>query len=576
MYTIKKNGVLIYTGTEKIEPKVELNVNGMSSLTFKDTDVRVYDENSYRTDTYTVYDDEQCIFSGRPTETESGYLGRTAVYCEGAYGYFNDTIVQPMQMPLIADVRDFVEYVIGSHNTQVATNRQIIIGEITVAKTIVRRYNYDRSIDAMRSLFDECGGYVIFTYTQEDGTPVFNWFEELPEQTGNQIVQLGVNILDFLKRTDVASLITAVIPTGPVIESTSDAAMVDDLHVLETDEEHKHLIGQNLTLTNRTQVYATDYIKTSLFDTVGAHFEHVSFQDATSSADLLVRAQRYMSSLIQQMIFYEVEACDIHFAHGYEDMNKIEFGKRIRVRSSIHGVDTLVPCVSMKINLDSVKKSIQLGTVKQKKLTDNLLKVSTTNNTTQNGLQKQIDDLKERKNEGGQPQPQFNYEVGGPNNQKGQIIVYNDQNEIIGYIDNRQYENQTSKIGFEKSPETFAGSYSLRDVNNKIAGFRVKAVPSGSSSYTTAFSAMGQTINGQATSTTNPYGESTAANANMFSLQIGSSNPNAIINITEFLSKIRSDNDFVSMGRFIINNATTSVPYEIYVDNAGNVKAREV
>ena len=87
---------------------------------------------------------------------------------------------------------------------------------------------------------------------------------------------------------------------------------------------------------------------------------------------------------------------------------------------------------------------------------------------------------------------------------------------------------------------------------------------------------MGQTINGQATSTTNPYGESTAANANMFSLLIGSSNQNAMINMTEFLSNVRSDKDFVSMGRFIINNATTSVPYEIYVDNAGNVKAREV
>ena len=102
IFSVKRNGTEIFAGRFLISPKLHLELNSAGYLEFDTTSGQAGYIEDVKTDTYTVYEDNSCIFEGRPTEITTKYNNKLHYYVEGAYGYFNDAVVAPLVRRLSA------------------------------------------------------------------------------------------------------------------------------------------------------------------------------------------------------------------------------------------------------------------------------------------------------------------------------------------------------------------------------------------------------------------------------------------------------------------------------------------
>ena len=73
IFSVKKNGTEIFAGRFLISPKMHLELNSAGYLEFDTTTGQAGYIEDIKTDTYKVYENGECIFSGRPTEIRTKY-----------------------------------------------------------------------------------------------------------------------------------------------------------------------------------------------------------------------------------------------------------------------------------------------------------------------------------------------------------------------------------------------------------------------------------------------------------------------------------------------------------------------
>lgn len=409
IYYVKRNGTEIFNGKSLVSPKLHLELNAAGYLEFDTTDGQAANLKDVVNDTYTVYEGTSLIFAGRPTEITTKYNNKKHYYIEGAYGYLNDTLVAPFVYQskitfddaggATMDAQDMLSYIVEQHNTQVPDNRKIkvIQNNKSVHGNVYRKFDFDKSIEALSSLREELGGVMYITYSSANGTtPCLVWVSELPSN-GKQTVELGKNILDLSRKIAGTDIPSAIVPIGPTISSTDSVDEVDDLHILTANQPDQYLVGQNLTLTNRTNVNnGKIYITNSLADSVGLQFEKVEFSSVKSASELLQAAREYMTRKILQTMFVDVDIADLHYAKGYEDNERIDFATNLNVIATKYNppIKTSLPISSMDIQLDNAVKKISLGTLRKSDLSEKLKKDNAITKSNESDLQSQIDDIK--------------------------------------------------------------------------------------------------------------------------------------------------------------------------------------
>lgn len=417
IFSVKRNGTEIFAGRFLISPKLHLELNSAGYLEFDTTSGQAGYIEDVKTDTYTVFEDNSCIFAGRPTEITTKYNNKLHYYIEGAYGYFNDTVVAPLvyQSAIAFDkdggaqmsAKQALQYIVNQHNSQVADNRKISISTKTkdVTGTVYRVFNFDKTIQCLSDLRDELGGLMYIEYVNEK--PSLVWVSELETDT-SQVVKLGKNILDLSRKIQCADLPSAVLPVGPTIQSTDSVDEVDDLHILTADTAHQYLVGQNLTLTNRTDVNnGSNVVKNQLYNSIGYQVEKVDFNDATSAQNLLALCNEYLTRKVLQTMFINIDVADLHYASGYDTEGIIHFATNLQVVAEKYTppINTKLPVSSMDVELDNAIKKISIGTLQKNDLSSKLKKSTDTTDTNTNDiadntnsiedLQKQIDDFKD-------------------------------------------------------------------------------------------------------------------------------------------------------------------------------------
>ena len=417
IYTINLNGVEIFNGWNKVEPKLHLELNAAGYLEFIDPMPNPTSEYAMLYDTYVVFEQGTPIFQGRPVESTRLYTKMVKHYIEGAYGYFNDSVVKPFVYNTQSisydtdggatlSASDMLAYIVGQHNAQVAQNRQIQVGTVTITGTLYRVYNYESCISALADLRDELGGYMFMTYSNDGLTAYLNWYDTLPYST-SQTVELGKNITDLSEKLVMNNVPTVLIPLGNTIEKIDEATPeqpADDTHILASDTANLYLVGQHLTLCNRTDVnQGLDYLTNSLTSVCGYQCETKTF-DAGTAVELLAMANVYWARKILQTLFLDVDVADLHYAAGYQLTNDaIKFATNVSVicRQFSPAINTTLPCSVMDIDLDNAVKSITLGTLKRDDLSDTLKKDNDDRDYVDDDLQDQIDDLSQQIGQGG-------------------------------------------------------------------------------------------------------------------------------------------------------------------------------
>lgn len=347
IYDIRVNDKSIYNETKNmtlVEPKLDMSLNSAGSCEFTVPPKHAFYNNiTFMTDTVDVYEDGNLIFTGRPSEISTDYWNQKKVHCEGALAYFNDTIQRPKEYTSVS-IKTFFKEVIANHNSQVAANRQFTVGNITIHdKQVYRKLDYNTTWDAINTMcLNAEGGYLFVR--KEDGVLYLDWLEDMPYTT-NQPITFGINLTDISQDLQASEICTSVIPLGK-----------------ETD-------GTKLTITSVNA--GKDYIDSDAIDTFGRITKVQQFNDDEDAATLLQDGKDWLEKKQFDHLTIKVKAAELHYLPSYKErFAAFKVGQKIHVASTPHLIDTTLPLLSLSIELDSAIKTVTLGTVEHKDLTE--------------------------------------------------------------------------------------------------------------------------------------------------------------------------------------------------------------
>ena len=217
MWSVEADGVNLFaTGVQAnskhvlLDPVITEEINSAGSFTFgmPYTNER-YNEIKLRTSTIEVFKDKKIFWRGRPLTANIGFNRTMNITCEGALAFLNDTVYPPDTCKLRLSL--FLDKLIANHNEKCDQNRQIHVGSVTMDDVEIE-YNgsYTQTMEVLRSLLDNYGGYIITHYSE--GGNYFDWLKEIPLELKETInVE---QVVDISKAISAEDVVTCVIPMG--------------------------------------------------------------------------------------------------------------------------------------------------------------------------------------------------------------------------------------------------------------------------------------------------------------------------------------------------------------------------
>lgn len=364
MYRVLCDGLPIYDLRDEnlvlIDPKLDLEVNKAGSFSFKMPPQHPqYELPQKMLSCIQVFQDDEEVFNGRITECKIDFYNRKQLTCEGQLAYLNDSIQRPAEYHDMT-VRGYLETLIAEHNKQVAKYRQFKVGIVTVTDSndsLYRYTNYNSTMKEIKEdLIDDLGGYL--RVRNVNGTAYLDYIKDY-ENVSTQSIEFGENLLDFSRNTDLTDIATVFIPLGAKLEESPIAALEQRLTIESVNNGSDSLI-------NLEAVKKFGYITKT-----------ITWDDVTTPEMLLYKANKYIADYQWDSMTLEVSAVDMHWTDA--DIEQFKLGDKIKVHSSLHGLDRYFPSSKMSIQLNNLSSSkFTLGTVINKSLTSRVQEISNT------------------------------------------------------------------------------------------------------------------------------------------------------------------------------------------------------
>ena len=370
-YLLYANDQLFYDSENSLindaiaEPRLHLELSKAGTLEFKIHPTHSMYNSFTRMTTYIrVMQDDEEIFRGRVLEIEDDTYMERKIQCEGDLSYFCDTYQPPdkvksktaktdittnnstqrqgieSQLPAesmtIAQVdltgetsyhetvaQHLTRYLVA-HNAQVNSERQFVIGNVTIDEANVEydftSAEYRDTKSAMDDLTDQFGGYF---QTRRDGSYVYLDYLKEPETTSEQPIMLGINLVDLQKKASCENLFTVLVPIGDnqlTIASVNNGSMY-----LENDAG--------------VQQY-------------GRIYKVESFSGYTDATKLKTAATSFMAANYKSNpVGFTIKAIDLNMMDG--NIDKIRIGTYVNVESAPHGISTVLCCTSIEYDIQS-------------------------------------------------------------------------------------------------------------------------------------------------------------------------------------------------------------------------------
>lgn len=264
------------------------------------------------------------------------------VTTEGMLAVLNDTIFRPVTFN--GTLSELVTSLLNNHNSQVAADKQIAVGNITVSDDyLYRAYeNYETTMSRLNDLVDSYGGYLSIRY--DDGAYILDWLEEYTEEA-TQSVDFGKNLLDISQESDASDIITVLIPLG-------------------AEQELEDGTRKKLTIAELQQQLGKDYIEDatgiSVYGRIVGTYE---WSDVTSAANLLSKGTAYLHEKILGNISINVGVVDLAGLDLRIDSFKV--GTLIYAKSAPHNIASWFTCNQQKLDLlNEDNNKLQLGSFK--------------------------------------------------------------------------------------------------------------------------------------------------------------------------------------------------------------------
>lgn len=343
IYKVLLDGVDIYNedySVQLISPSLSMELNSAGSFTFTMPPThKYYDMPKLLVQTVDIFEGDQYIWSGRIMEIKKDFHNAKEIYCEGALGFFNDSLQRPKRY-LEIDILEFFNTLIENHNSQVPENRQFTVGNVDVeSKIVFRQLDYQTTFECLQDMCVNAeGGHLIVR--KEDGVNYIDWIKAITD-ISNQPAQFGLNILDFNQVISGADIATCIVPIGQG--------------------------GNGGKLTIKYINNDIDYLESDAIETYGRITKMVEF-DVSQRDKLLEEGKKWLKDTQWDPLSISVDVAELSYLEP--TFNGFRVGQIVHCVSNPHLIDKNFPILSISLDLNSAKKQITIGTTPPKTLTE--------------------------------------------------------------------------------------------------------------------------------------------------------------------------------------------------------------
>lgn len=339
-YRLYANDELIFASDwadpeyQLISPIIKMEANKAGSVEFTILPRHpFYDTLSIMKTRIDVYRDEELIFSSRVLSNDTDTYKQRKVYCEGALAYLVDSIFGPSKGARTTE--EHFRLLIDSHNAQVEDTKKFTVGSIEIDEKaeshIFGEDNYRETFSAIQSdLIDSFGGYLRIRY--ENGVRYIDYLKSY-NTTSSQTIEFGQNLIDLMNKQTGEDLFTVLLPIGKdklTIEAAGDS------------QKYTHN-GKYLENAEAIASY-------------GRILKTEDFGDITDAGTLMEKAEKYMTDNYKGIPpELSIKAIDLH--QFYPTVRPFNLGDSITVKSPIHGVERVLICTAIEINIKDPSKT---------------------------------------------------------------------------------------------------------------------------------------------------------------------------------------------------------------------------
>lgn len=347
-----------YTDDRITDTKLSSKLNAASYFDFTIASTHsLYSKLAERAGEVRIYFNNLILFKGEITKIDEDFDGNYSVSCTGVLDYLTATRVRPYstvegEQPLKApsSFDGYFQWLIDQHNSNCLDSRKhfsvgVNQGNMLDKNNYIYRSSEQRPTTASEiedKILNSAGGYLFVRY--QDDLNILDLYADVMD-VNTQIIDYGVNMLDFTKTTTTESQYTAVVATGYTPnppEGQTDAKMKPITLEGCTDGGTPY---SSTIVKMGDRVYDVEAVKR-----YGYHEYYVSNTDITTYDGLLYYACKTLNTLLSPALTISVKAIDLALIMG-DKYKHLLLGQAVRIRSKPRKVDEYLMVNSIDLDL---------------------------------------------------------------------------------------------------------------------------------------------------------------------------------------------------------------------------------
>ena len=347
-----------YTDDRITDTKLSSKLNAASYFDFTIAPTHsLYSKLAERAGEVRIYFNNLILFKGEITKMEEDFEGNYSVSCTGVLDYLTATRVRPYstvegEQPLKApsSYDGYFQWLISQHNSNCLDSSKhfsvgVNQGNMLDKNNYIYRSSEQRPTTASEiedKILNSAGGYLFVRY--QDDLNILDLYADVHD-VNTQIIDYGVNMLDFTKTTTAESQYTAVVATGYTPnppEGQPDAKMKPITLEGCTDGGTPY---SSTIVKMGDRVYDVEAVAR-----YGYHEYYVSNTDITTYDGLLYYACKTLNTLLSPALTISVKAVDLALIMG-DKYKHLQLGQAVRIRSKPRKVDEYLMVNSIDLDL---------------------------------------------------------------------------------------------------------------------------------------------------------------------------------------------------------------------------------
>lgn len=347
-----------YTDDRITDTKLSSKLNAASYFDFTIAPTHsLYSKLAERAGEVRIHFNNLILFKGEITKIDEDFEGNYSVSCTGVLDYLTATRVRPYstvegEQPLKApsSYDGYFQWLIDQHNSNCLDSRKhfsvgVNQGNMLDKNNYIYRSSEQRPTTASEiedKILNSAGGYLFVRY--QDDLNILDLYADIHD-ANTQIIDYGVNMLDFTKTTTTEGQYTAVVATGYTPDPPSG----------QTNTKMKPITLDGCT--DGGTPYSSTIVKMgdrvydiNAVNRYGYHEYYVSNTDIKTYDGLLYYACKTLSTLLSPALTISVKAVDLALIMG-DKYQHLQLGQAVRIRSKPRKIDEYLMVNSIDLDL---------------------------------------------------------------------------------------------------------------------------------------------------------------------------------------------------------------------------------